>query len=608
MKRIIVLFVACSVVVCGGGCGRAGNAVEEAGSTQTAKTSVTSSILLHQVLNELMAKGYTPKKGAAGEFKWATLPIEAVPVFAAAMHAPNEPLNIIHPAISKDVDLAFYWAMRDAVTMLQASPGKSGGRVRLIRKGMAEVLLRATRQYLQEKNEAAALGCYWYMVTLPSLFPEDTQYVDELMQLIASFEVGRRDGIVGSVVMCLVHQHNRQIANDFPNQEMIRNDQYLVGSSVSFAPSAVKYRKMLFHLGISAAPVIEGYCEEVLRKNITKFEIESPGDVQIYLNREFLDMMKGTASSIREQRQREPYFGGNAISVSSQVSQGTFLEEVEIGGLEDIDGVLGRSTDLNFRNSSGISPLCQAVGLNRYDLVSVLVKNGADVNFSAVDGRTPLHFAAQFCNPPMSQLLLRSGADGNRRADSGETPADVWWIRHKKNGGKGEHEFAAIIAGEMERSVVALVAEMAELSHAAVDLLKLRSKSIEDHRKDQQRLFAVYQRHNRQVNRRFEATAATSSLSGPGGVLFPFDERPVLTQVSEEVRYLDGGRTPKEFTEDLELPLPPQIEDTFLLAQKALAFSELAYGGGSMKHAAVLKSVNEALSEIETTLGNSVAR
>ncbi|XP_055848105.1 ankyrin-3-like isoform X2 [Episyrphus balteatus] len=76
----------------------------------------------------------------------------------------------------------------------------------------------------------------------------------------------------------------------------------------------------------------------------------------------------------------------------------------------------------DFHNSKEFTPLHYACENGDFEIVKVLLKNGANVSFKTTEGLTPLHFACKNGNVETIDILLNSNADINARANNSLTP------------------------------------------------------------------------------------------------------------------------------------------------------------------------------------------
>jgi ankyrin repeat protein len=75
-----------------------------------------------------------------------------------------------------------------------------------------------------------------------------------------------------------------------------------------------------------------------------------------------------------------------------------------------------------------------AVERERWEIVNILLKEGADVNAKRKDGRTSLHLACKIKNPIGLEQLLEKGADRTIQDDEESTPVDYAMVVAKKTG------------------------------------------------------------------------------------------------------------------------------------------------------------------------------
>lgn len=96
--------------------------------------------------------------------------------------------------------------------------------------------------------------------------------------------------------------------------------------------------------------------------------------------------------------------------------------------------------DITVRSTNAMSnmPLHAAVAGRNFDLVEMLVENGAPVNAQQHGGWTPLHAAAQNGDVPMVAVFIAAGADPNARADNQQRPIDLALT-------KGHHDIVTLL-------------------------------------------------------------------------------------------------------------------------------------------------------------------
>jgi ankyrin repeat protein len=90
-----------------------------------------------------------------------------------------------------------------------------------------------------------------------------------------------------------------------------------------------------------------------------------------------------------------------------------------------LDILVSAGAQLNITNSSGNTPLCDAVKQNQLELADWLMAHGANVNHTNAAGCTVLHLAAMSGNPELVEHLLQHGAALNATTPEGYTPLDL---------------------------------------------------------------------------------------------------------------------------------------------------------------------------------------
>lgn len=89
------------------------------------------------------------------------------------------------------------------------------------------------------------------------------------------------------------------------------------------------------------------------------------------------------------------------------------------GDIEAVEYYLDNGTDVDARNSSGVTPLHCAARRGRLELAKLLIRKGADADTRANNGYSPLLEAR---NVEIARLLIRNGATVSVVAKNGWTP------------------------------------------------------------------------------------------------------------------------------------------------------------------------------------------
>jgi ankyrin repeat protein len=101
-------------------------------------------------------------------------------------------------------------------------------------------------------------------------------------------------------------------------------------------------------------------------------------------------------------------------------------EAAALGDIEAVKQFLDSGTDVNAKDKTGGTPLDEASGWGRKDIVELLIAKGADVNAKFEDdGSTPLHLAAWKGHFETAELLIAADAYLNAKMEDGDTPLDL---------------------------------------------------------------------------------------------------------------------------------------------------------------------------------------
>jgi ankyrin repeat protein len=85
----------------------------------------------------------------------------------------------------------------------------------------------------------------------------------------------------------------------------------------------------------------------------------------------------------------------------------------------------GALVNVTSTNQMENMPLHAAAAGRHFEIVKLLIENGAPVNARQHGGWSPLHSAAQNGDIEMAEALVESGADVNARAENNQMPLDL---------------------------------------------------------------------------------------------------------------------------------------------------------------------------------------
>ena len=125
--------------------------------------------------------------------------------------------------------------------------------------------------------------------------------------------------------------------------------------------------------------------------------------------------------------------GASDVVASDSVSDaGSLHSAISNGDINKVIMVLGTGADINKANSSGLTPLQNAILLKNDDIAEFLILNGAEVNTVSSHSSPfiPLHSALLNKNINIAKLLISNGADTDKVYVSGKTPIELAFDAH----------------------------------------------------------------------------------------------------------------------------------------------------------------------------------
>ena len=151
---------------------------------------------------------------------------------------------------------------------------------------------------------------------------------------------------------------------------------------------------------------------------------------------------------------------GNIEAVKRHWAAGTDLNVKNSRGLTPLHAVrfdqkeitellIEKGADINARNAYGETILHSAVYNGRIGFVELLINNDVEINSKDSRGLTPLHRAAVLGLKEIAALLIAEGADVNAKDKKGETPLD--WADEeivdflRRHGGKTSEELNLLV-------------------------------------------------------------------------------------------------------------------------------------------------------------------
>ncbi len=128
----------------------------------------------------------------------------------------------------------------------------------------------------------------------------------------------------------------------------------------------------------------------------------------------------GDVETVKRELEKNPAMI-NAFSSDGFTALGlaSFFSNIEV-----VKFLLQKGADPNIAsaNSFHVAPIHSACAISNYELVDLLIKNGANINAKQAHGVTPLHSAAHNGQTKIAKLLIENGAEINVKTDNGQTP------------------------------------------------------------------------------------------------------------------------------------------------------------------------------------------
>lgn len=110
----------------------------------------------------------------------------------------------------------------------------------------------------------------------------------------------------------------------------------------------------------------------------------------------------------------------------------TLSDAIIYGNIDEVSRRLKHTSQVNFLDEYGYTPLIQTAIVNDIKKAELLLKASADVNLKDITGRSVLHWAVDNSNFELAKMLLKHGADPNSFNRVGEPVLVKPLLRHQQ--------------------------------------------------------------------------------------------------------------------------------------------------------------------------------
>ena len=152
---------------------------------------------------------------------------------------------------------------------------------------------------------------------------------------------------------------------------------------------------------------------------------ETTGSLPVKLTRELYEKLEKAAASGDTDEMQRLLEEGPSVDDHALCDGLTLLHKaVQSKNLSEVKKLIfTHGANVNVKDSEGTEALHSAALGGCYEIVELLLREGADVNaIQKVGGGTPLHLAALGGNFKVVELLIARGADVNAKNNEGSTP------------------------------------------------------------------------------------------------------------------------------------------------------------------------------------------
>lgn len=156
----------------------------------------------------------------------------------------------------------------------------------------------------------------------------------------------------------------------------------------------------------------------------------------------------------------------------------TLAKRILFGTTQEVAKLIAAGADVNAFDEYGLTPLIEAIIVNKADMVKLLLSHGADVNETDPRGRAPLHWAVENNNLAICEFLLEHGADPNAYTHASQPVLMQPLLRNQKELKTLLYQYGADLNFAQDYINTKLLGHRFEL-YGVVDIVNAKGQFIE---------------------------------------------------------------------------------------------------------------------------------
>jgi ankyrin repeat protein len=182
-------------------------------------------------------------------------------------------------------------------------------------------------------------------------------------------------------------------------------------SGIDIDPKDIKYKGFTGG-NFSGYFIDSGKLSEIAKKNKFRvYNVSSNKELAFFAGKDPLYYIEDV----------KKYFADMGQTFNTAKNFNDICGEIKNGDLEKVKKLVVKDSDLNFKNSDGMTSLIYACFLNRFEIAKFLIEKGADVNAETNKGITGIMFASDRENLDFVKYMAEIGAEVNAKTSDGRT-------------------------------------------------------------------------------------------------------------------------------------------------------------------------------------------